>query len=729
MNTQRFTRITQIVSSLLLLISSMVTAQVYIEDIIVQAEFRPINLMETPNSISLVTAEDIANRSANFLTEVLGNTPNLNYSSGASRGRFFQIRGIGERSQFVDPLNPGVGLLIDGIDYSTLGGAATLFDINQVEVLRGPQGTLFGANALAGMINIASNDPTADREAILTAGIGSISGNDGTADSSNLGLVFSGPIADSVNARLAIQNNKSDGFVENVYLDRDDTQNIDELTVRGKLDWQVSETLEIGFTAVKLDINNGYDSFTLDNLRETGSDEPGTDALDSFALASNASLELSDELDLEVMLSTAQSDSEYSYDEDWTNIGLCGDATPDDCYWYSSFDEYLRDIDTNTIDLRLISDVPPNGLGWVMGLYGKSQQADLTRNYKYTDPFTPESTSSFSSEYESKNTAVYGEVTLPTATTATQIRLGLRAESFSSDYSDNLAQITDTDENLLGGHITYEAKILNKYFSYIRIARGYKTGGVNVASGAVVPLEYETESLWNYELGLKSALDSGINSQLSFFYQDRDDAQVKQSFVTCPVDGGRCDFDDFVDNAARAHSFGMEAEIFWPVSDRLNLSGSLGLMKTEFDNYLSFSHINAENIDLDNDGDTDSVNPYDMSGEPLAQSPEYQLSLNADVVLTQNLNLWLSIDSKDEFRFSNRHFAKADAYTLLNARLVWNARDDIEISLWGRNLTNEDYTTRGFGSFGNDPRDGYAQSDYFQFGEPREVGLSVEYRL
>lgn len=719
MNTFRF----KLFSGLALaLISLNLSAQVYIEDIIVRAEFRPVDLMETPNSISLVTSTDIAERDANFLTEVLATTPNLNYSSGASRGRFFQIRGIGERSQFVDPLNPGVGLMIDGIDYSTLGASATLFDINQLEILRGPQGTLFGANALAGMINIESNNPSDTREVILTAGISDIAGNKGSTDGSDLGLVLSGPLGDSLNGRLAIQNNLSDGFVENVFLDRDNTQNIDEQTLRGKLNWQASDAIDVSLTLLKLDIDNGYDSFTLDNSRETISDQPGSDALDSLAWSSIINFDISGSLDLVANISSAQSDSEYSFDEDWANLGLCGNADPLDCYWYSSFDEYLRDTDTDSIDVRLISEVPVNGIGWVLGLYGRNQQADLTRNYSYTDPFTPRFSSAFTSEYESKNTALYGELTLPTASNATEIRAGLRLEDFSSDYSDNLAQSTSTDESLIGGHITYQAKIRNKHFTYLRIARGYKTGGVNVARGAVIPLEYETESLWNYELGLKTKLDSGWNSQLAFFYQDRRDAQVKQSFVECPAAGGACSFEDYVDNAAEAHSYGIEAEIFIPINDRLQINASLGLMQTEFDDYFSFSHINAEDVG-------GSVVPYDMSGEPLAQSPEYQFSLSADYALTDTLGLWLSLDSKDEFRFSNRHFAESDAYTLLNVRLTWQASDNTQVALWGRNLTNEDYTTRGFGSFGNDPRDGYTTNDYFQFADPREIGISVEYRL
>ena len=97
----------------------------------------------------MIDAEVISQRNSNHLEQILALAPNVNFAAGASRGRYFQIRGIGERSQFVDPLNPSVGTYVDGIDFTGFGGAATLLDINQVEVLRGSQGTRFGANALA----------------------------------------------------------------------------------------------------------------------------------------------------------------------------------------------------------------------------------------------------------------------------------------------------------------------------------------------------------------------------------------------------------------------------------------------------------------------------------------------------------------------------------------------------------------------------------------------------
>ena len=131
-----------------------------LEEIIVTAEFRDTILQNQPASTSVVTADAIQQHAAQHLEDILSLAPNVNYASGASRARFYQIRGIGERSQFQEPLNPSIGFIIDGIDFSGLGTAGTLFDVEQVEILRGPQGTLHGANALAGLINVRTGTPT-----------------------------------------------------------------------------------------------------------------------------------------------------------------------------------------------------------------------------------------------------------------------------------------------------------------------------------------------------------------------------------------------------------------------------------------------------------------------------------------------------------------------------------------------------------------------------------------
>ena len=155
-----------------------------IDEIIVTAEFNDVDSYNLSSSISVITENEIFKRNANHLEDLLFLAPNINYSTGASRGKFYQVRGIGERSEFTEPVNYSVGVIIDGIDFTGIALGASTFDIKQVEILRGPQGTLYGANALAGLINIVGNNPT---ENFCSEVSGSISEFGGLArDSSHL---------------------------------------------------------------------------------------------------------------------------------------------------------------------------------------------------------------------------------------------------------------------------------------------------------------------------------------------------------------------------------------------------------------------------------------------------------------------------------------------------------------------------------------------------------------
>ena len=125
------------ICSVLVVTRCAVADDTTLEEIVVHGELRSSALDDTASSVSVITLSNRQAGTLNHLEEVLSQAPNVNFSSGASRARFFQIRGIGERGQFSEPLNPSVGLLLDGVDMSGVGTAATLFDIEQVEVFRG----------------------------------------------------------------------------------------------------------------------------------------------------------------------------------------------------------------------------------------------------------------------------------------------------------------------------------------------------------------------------------------------------------------------------------------------------------------------------------------------------------------------------------------------------------------------------------------------------------------
>ena len=132
-----------------------------VEVIDVYGDYSQLSLDQIAQSATIISAQGVQQRHVNHLDGVLNMAPNVNFSSGASRGKYIQIRGIGERSQFSEPLNPSVGLVLDGMAVSGLGDIATLLVVAQVDILRGTQSTVFGTSAIAGVVNLVYNVPTA----------------------------------------------------------------------------------------------------------------------------------------------------------------------------------------------------------------------------------------------------------------------------------------------------------------------------------------------------------------------------------------------------------------------------------------------------------------------------------------------------------------------------------------------------------------------------------------
>jgi iron complex outermembrane recepter protein len=139
-----------------------------LDEIIVTASLRPTAAADLPQSVTVLNSDTLREAGVQHFEDVLGLIPNLNWAAGTTLPRFFQLRGIGEVEQYQGAPNPSVGFLIDDIDFSGVGMPATLFDTQQIEVLRGPQGTTYGANALAGLISVHTADPGTKRAPLIT---------------------------------------------------------------------------------------------------------------------------------------------------------------------------------------------------------------------------------------------------------------------------------------------------------------------------------------------------------------------------------------------------------------------------------------------------------------------------------------------------------------------------------------------------------------------------------
>lgn len=677
-----------------------------IEEIIVTADFHESRLYDLGVSATLIGADIIEQRDAQHLEQVLNLAPNVNFASGASRGRYFQIRGIGETSEFVEPVNASVGLLVDGIDLTGIGAAATTLDIQQIEILRGPQGTLLGANALAGMINMVSGAPTESFEGKFEASLGE-------HDTRSVEAVVSGPLTRTLGYRLAASQYLSDGFQRNAFLDTEDAADFDEQTVRARLRWEPSDRWSIDLTGLYADVDNGYDGFSLDNTRTTLSDQPGHDRQETLAGAVRMQWRATEAFNLVTLVSHADSDIEYGFDEDWSFPGLCEQF---ECLaeGFSSFDNYRRDNRNTTVDVRLVSTASEREPAWVAGVYYRDQSQDLRRDWTFLEE-------SFLRDYDTENQALYGQLDLPFAERFKAI-VGLRYEQRDARYRDSDGAALDPDEDMWGTKLALEYRRDDGSLWYALASRGYKAGGVN--SDQDVPdnqRAFDTETLWNYELGLKSAwLDERLRLQAAVFYQDRSDVQTSQSLVQ-PITGDACPcrFIEFTDNAAAGSSYGLEAELNWQANRFIHAFASLGLLQSEFEDFLSFSHVRA---------DAETGEPYDLNGRELPQAPNYQFTLGATFTLTEHWYTRVEMEGKDAFFFSSGHEEKADPYELFHARVGYRA-ERWDLALWARNLTDEDVQVRGFGSFGNDPRNGFAVEPFHQFGEPRVVGVTAGYHF
>jgi outer membrane receptor protein involved in Fe transport len=674
------------------------------EAMVVTADFRDSSLFEIGGSVSVIDGDTLDQREATHLEDVLNTAPNVNFATGASRGRFFQIRGIGSRSQFVEPINASVGLLVDGIDLTGIGGAATTLDIQQVEILRGPQGTLFGANALAGLINMVSGSPTE----VFSSSLATRVGEHGLRSVEG---VVSGPISEHLGYRLAYADHRSDGYQRNAFLGSDEVQNIDEQTFRGKLRWQPLDALLVDLTTLYVDADNGYDAFSLDNNRVTYSDQPGHDRQETVAASLRVDWQAHRAFRLEALLSRADADLEYGYDEDWTFVGFCEVF---DCLApaYSSFDNYLRGDRNTTLDVRALSRTGAGEPGWVLGAYARDQSQDLRREYTFL-------AEDYLFDYDTESRAVYGQFEVPLGERFAVIA-GLRHEQRDVVFTDSDGADFRPDESMWGGKLSLEYRPGERTLWYALASRGYKAGGVNADS--IIPEDFrtfETETMWNYEAGVKARLfDGQLDLKAALFFQDRNDVQTEQSLVE-PIAGDDCPcrFIEYKTNATAGRSYGLEAELDWRINRAVEAFASLGLLDSSFDEFLNFSHVNA---------DPETGEPFDMDGRDLPHAPNYMFNLGARLRLSERWYLRLEAEGKDAFFFSSRHGIRSEAYEIFNARLGYRtARWDL--ALWARNIGDEDIKTRGFGSFGNDPRDAYAVEPYFQFGEPRVLGVSARY--
>lgn len=657
----------------------------------------------TSASVTLLDEAALRAEAIRHFGDAVDEIPNLTWTGGTSRPRYLQIRGIGENSQYEgETPDSAVRFLVDDLDFTGLGTLGGTFDVRQVEVLRGPQAGAFGANAAGGVVRLVTNAPT-------PFWTGQVEGTVGDHALREGGFAVGGPLMaaqpEQLMVRLAIYQHESDGYRRNLTLNRD-TNARDEFTARLRLTAHFSPEWRWEASALFSEVNNGFDEFALNNNgRFTFSDQPGRDEQRSTAGSLRGTYTGLAGVRFTTVTSGSRVKSVYSYDDDWTAAS------------YQGFSFLRRDRESVAEELRLDSALSQAALGWIDRWTVGAYFSNVVEKGAYTDT-DPGNVRGLTTKYAADNLALYGQFSHDFSP-RTRLIVGVRSERVEltgrgtkTRYRTSRAafdpEVTfrpSFDDTLMGGKLTLEHDLRTGVLAFASVTRGYKAGGINIdarISPPDDPLTYGTETLWNYEAGLRGTwLQDSLTTEVTGFYLDRRDTQVRDSAGF----GGSYRF--FTANGNAAHVAGFEASASYAITQGWSVHGTLAHLESELD---SFTLAN---------GNTGGV-------RRLANTPRYGYTLGTRY--RENAGFFANaeiVGRASQYDSNNQNEARR-AFHVYNASVGYAWRE-WTFTLWGRNLLNARYEKRVF-FFGNEDPD-YIETRYEDRADPRQIGVSAAYRF
>jgi outer membrane receptor protein involved in Fe transport len=664
-----------------------------LEPVVVTAAFRPLPASERPGGVTVLAADDVREAAVTHLEELLPQVPSLSWAGASSRPRYFQLRGIGELEQYRGAPNPSIGFLVDEIDFSGIGMIASTFDVEQVEVLRGPQGTRYGANALGGLIKVKTRDPAPEREFGTELSLGS-------HGLWSAGAVAAGglPAGDVLAGawRAVLQRAVGDGFRKNAFLGRDDTNGRDETTARLKLRLASEGAWSADVALLHADFDNRYDAFAIDNSLTTLSDRPGRDSQRSDGASLDLALGLEGATEWRSITAVADSDIVASFDGDWGNDRDWGAAGP-----YDFFSDTRRTRRTASEDLRLAGETQA-GHAWVAGLWLQRLEEDnrVADDGRYLDDaFVRE----LDSRYSATSAALYGQADIALRTDTT-LTVGVRAEQRDARYADSDGVAFEPRDRMWGGELSLARRVAERHSLWAALARGYRAGGFNI--GTSVPGErqqFTPEYLWSAEAGWKGESEAGDRrADVNAYYLRREHPQVSTSLQLDPADP--LTFIFLTDNAESAEALGIESSAALGLGERFVLEAMLSWMESRYHGY--------------------RFGDRDLEGRDFAHAPEWKASLAATWRHPAGWMARADLSGEAGFYFDTSHDQRSDARFLANLRAGFEA-EGWSVELWVHNVLDERYPVRGFW-FGNEPPD-FPTKLYLRWGDPRQAGLTARF--
>ncbi|MBI2813198.1 MAG: TonB-dependent receptor [Opitutae bacterium] len=675
-------------------------APIRLEPIRVTADLWAAPLARIPASVTVYDAAALRAGAVRHFGDLVDQIPNLTWSGGTSRPRYLQIRGLGENSQFEgETPDSAVRFLIDDLDFTGLGTIGGTFDVQQVEVLRGPQAGAFGANAAGGVVRLVTNAPTPYWSGQAEATVG----GDALVTGS---LAVGGPLVaaqpEELMLRVAVSQGTSNGFRRNLTLNRD-TNARDEFTARLRLTWNPNKLWRWEAALLAADFANGYDEFALDNNgRSTYSDQPGADTQRSLATSLRGTWRGWDGVRLTTVTSAARTRSRYAYDDDWTAAS------------YMGFSDLHRLRWVVNEELRLDSETAAGAISrWTLGAF----YSGIDESTRYTDT-DPGNIRGLKTAYRSANTALFGQLGHDFSP-RTRLVAGLRLERIdmtgdgtktryraARGIFDPVVVIRPAfADTLVGGKLTLEHDLSDHGLAFASITRGYKAGGINIDARIDInadPLTYGTETLWNYEAGLRGHwADQRLTGEFTAFCLQRRNTQVRDSAGF----GGNYRF--FTDNGDGSRVYGLEAAAACSLAKDWSVRGSLAFMRSEL---AAFTLANG------NTG----------GGRGLANTPRYGYTLATRYGAERGFFASAELVGRARQFDSNNQNEARRAFRVVNATLGHAGRA-WTFTLWAKNLLNEAYDKRVY-FFGN-AAPGFIEARYEDRADPLQIGATAAYRF
>ncbi|PHZ86567.1 TonB-dependent receptor [Paremcibacter congregatus] len=713
-----------------------------LEEITVTAQRRSENLQQVPVAVTALSANAIEKADIHTPDDIATRIPGMTFSPFAPGQSVVSLRGISSNDDGAGTEN-SVAVFLDDVYLGRISNMAfEMFDVERIEVLRGPQGTLYGKNAIGGAINVVSSKPSDTFQAKIKASVGNYNRKDFA------GMV-TGPLSDNLNAKVSFSSRERDGWVQNIFTgNKLKDENVQ--SVRGQLLWTGDATeVLISADAMNMDqadmaripVRNNPGSTIVEYHKGLGGDyKHSTNPQDGYARknATGVSLRVVHDFGDVGSLTSISAYRDSTNDWEMDSVGAFPnivDEIDDKTKQYSQefrFSGTLSDkadyvlglfyLNENTDRMetfRLVNGaddrIPTLGATDPTDLVGAYRQDNTTDSfaafahakYAFTEKLTLGLGLRYS--YEKKNidtwTSTFGVapgfiISSDFGTDIIKGTGGVPASESWSDLSPKASLDYQANENTL---------------IYASVSKGFKSGGFGAApeSAAAATTPLAPETAWNYEIGTKADLvDGTLRLNLAAFYTDYQNLQF-QRFGTL-LDGQITPFGVFrTRNAASAKIYGLEAEATWVPAENLYISGIYSYMHTEadfdFSPYYSIPPATA-----------------DIRTKPLTRAPSHKFSINLDYSHPAPWGGELAYHIDYRYTGDQRGDVVSDAtlqpaFGLSDASVSWTSPESQwEFSLWGKNIFDEKYVSHIYI---------VGPGDIAAFGDPRMYGAAVTWRF